>query len=121
MPEVIPDRDKVRRILIAKFRSDVIDNRTHFRDVAKIARAGRVNASEERARRALSKLFQKNSYSIAQAYEHSVSGAYSERDILQRLTGLLERLKSIQESELDDEVRAKLVELIRFAQRLIKA
>jgi ParB/RepB/Spo0J family partition protein len=121
MPDVMPDRNRVRRVLIGKFRADVIDNRTHFRDVAKIARASKVHASEERARTALGKLFQKNSYSIAQAYEYSVSGAYSERDILQRLTALLERLRGLRDSDIDAEVRAKLVELVKLAQRLINA
>lgn len=120
MPAVVDDKSRVRRVLIDKFKRGVIDNRTHFRDVAKIARAARVEASVPAAEKALNRLFQQNEYSIAAAYEQTVAGAYSERDIETRLDALLDRLRFLDRSELDSELRQKLRQLVKVATRLLE-
>ena len=120
MPEVMPDKNDVRDILIEKFRDNVIDNRVHFRQVGKIARAENVESDPRRAQRVLKKLFDSNDYSIKQAYEESVSDAYAERDILTRIDGLIERLKEFDPSQIDDDVRQKLRDLVRIANRMLK-
>jgi ParB/RepB/Spo0J family partition protein len=62
LPEVIPDRDAARRVLIKKYRSGIINNRVLFRDVARIARAEKVGIDLAVAERELRKLFQDNNY-----------------------------------------------------------
>ncbi len=119
MPDVIDDKNKVRRVLVQKFRTDVIANRTHFRDVAKIARAARVKANVPAAKKALSRLFTSNDYSIAQAYEHTVAGAYTEKDIAVRLDGLLQRLKQLHPEDIDVELRKRLRALVSVARDLL--
>src|SRR5260370_42449104 len=89
MPEVIPNRDRVRRVLISKYRDGVIKNRTDFRYLAKIARAEKVKADERRAEKVLERVFAKNDYSLKDAYDQSVSFAYTERELLTRIRGLL--------------------------------
>ena len=119
MPEVLVDKTKVRHVLLDKFKSGVIDNRTHFRQVAKIARAARVEASVPAARKALTRLFQPNQYSIKQAYENTVAVAYSDKDIAVRLDGLLDRLRELRPENVDAELRKRLKALIDVAQSLL--
>jgi len=120
MPEVIPDRARVRRVLVTKFKSGVIDNRTHFRQVAKIARAARVASSVPAARKALTRLFEPNDYSIEQAYEQTVAGAYSEREIATRLDALLERLKELRPEAVDAGIRRRLRAIVKVARGLLE-
>lgn len=120
MPEVIPEKDDVRQILIQKFKDKVIDNRVHFRQMAKIARADNVEADPAAAQRALHRLFQENEYSIEKAYQDSVSEAYSERDLLTRVNSLIHQLQDCDVESLDDEVRGALRELVRNARVLLK-
>src|SRR3984893_2518460 len=72
MPDLIPDRDHVRRVLLKKFKDGIINNRVLFRLVGKIARAGRVGGDVIVAAKQLRKLFEDNNYKIEQAYENSV-------------------------------------------------
>jgi ParB/RepB/Spo0J family partition protein len=119
MPDVVGNKNRVRRVLIRKFRDKTIINRVDFRDLAKIARAERVDADPERAAKALRRVFEPNNYSIEDAYSASVSTAYSERDLLTRVNGLLERLGSISREKLDPEVIKALRKLERLLTRLL--
>jgi ParB/RepB/Spo0J family partition protein len=121
MPEVIGDRDRVRRVLITKYRNGVIKNRTDFRYLAKIARATRVEADERKAARVLEKAFTKNDYSLEDAYDQSVSYAYNEREILTRIRGLSEHLESLSARDMDEELRGQLRQLEMLIHRLLKA
>lgn len=121
MPEAVPHRDRTRKILISKYEKGVIKNRTDFRLLAKIARATRVHADPSKAERVLEKVFSRNDYSIKDAYAHSVSAAYSERDLLTRIQGLLERLDQVRPRDLDDQLRTHLAELVSRVERLLKA
>jgi ParB family chromosome partitioning protein len=121
IPEVIDDRDRIRRVLIKKYKTGVIDNRVHFRNVAKIARAERVDADRGQAVSVLTKLFQSNDYSIDDAYHDSVSEAYSERDTLTVVRGLLERLGSLTPSGIDRDLRRSLEKLYKKVGELLKA
>src|SRR5437867_7803344 len=119
MPDAIDNKDRVRRVLIDKFKREVIDNRVHFRMVAKIARADRVAADPRRAAHALDRLFQRNDYSIDAAYKASVPEAYAERDLLTRVSLLTDQLRSAQAKDLDAAVLRALRQLIRAAHRLV--
>ena len=111
MPDVIQDRDAVRKTLIEKYENDTIDNLVGLRSIAKIARAEYVAADREQAEQVLIKLFERNTYTIEQAYEASVSVAYSERDILTRVNALNERLDRLRPNEIDEELRENLEKL----------
>jgi hypothetical protein len=120
MPEVIDKKERVRRVLIEKFRRDVIPNRVHFREVAKIARAPRVGSDKSAAKRALKRLFEDNDYSIQEAFKDSVSGEYADRDIETRVTSLAERLNTIAPTSIDDRLRVKLKQLMQVLDRLLR-
>jgi ParB family chromosome partitioning protein len=111
IPQVIPDRDRVRRVLLRKFKDKVITNRVHFRNIAKIARAERVGIKKSAAAAELGKLFQANNYSIESAYGNSVGEAYRERDLSTRVDSLLALLDDIDVDELEPEVEKKLERL----------
>ncbi len=119
LPDVIENRDRVRRVLISKYQSGVIDNRVHFRNVAKIARAERVSGSPRAAKHALKKLFTANDYSIEEAFKDSVSEAYSERDIQTNARGLLAQLDSLPDS-MNKPLRETLEKLYRRLREVLK-
>src|SRR5207247_2048315 len=114
----IDNKERIRRVLIQKFRADIIPNRVHFRDMAKIARAYRMGTDRARSRKALKRLFEPNDYSIQQAYEDSVSDAYTEKDVEGRIDALVRRLKQMKPAEISKEVRAKLTKLMDVLREL---
>jgi ParB/RepB/Spo0J family partition protein len=123
MPELIQDereKDTIRRVLIDKYKQDIIPSRIHFRKISKIARAAKVDADQTNAAQVLSELFKKNSYSIERAYDDSVSEAYTERDVVVTIDGLVEKLRSLHPTEIDEEVRASLEQLIEEARKLLE-
>jgi ParB family transcriptional regulator, chromosome partitioning protein len=120
MPEVIPDRDAARKVLIEKYRNNTIGNLVNLRQIPKIARAAYVEADKRKAEGVLKKLFQPNRYSIDKAYADSVSSAYSERDIETRVDGLLERLDDLAPKDIDSGLRQKLTALCDKVRRLLE-
>jgi ParB family transcriptional regulator, chromosome partitioning protein len=122
MPDVLPAKDRVRKVLIKKFRDDVIDNRVHFRLLGKMARVGNVGGSINKARTAINRVFDpNNNYSITKAYEESVAGAYQERDTLTRVDGTVDHLSALQPNEIDDDIRRALRALLKQVRRLLGA
>ena len=121
MPEVIENKDIVRRVLIDKYKKNTINNIVDFRKLGRIARAENVEADKGKARQALRKVFQPNSYSISLAYEESVSFAYSERDVLSRIEALSARLNDLGPEDLDEDVKTALKSLVKRALALLKA
>jgi ParB/RepB/Spo0J family partition protein len=119
LPDAIKNKDAVRRVMIEKYRNDTISNIVHFRNVARIARAEYVDADKKKATAALQKLFQPNDYSIDQAYEDSVAGAYSERDLLTRVNSLLESLHHLIGDDIEPEIRKALRHLMKTLSRLL--
>jgi ParB family chromosome partitioning protein len=121
MPDLIQDTNTARNALLAKYRSKVIDNIVEFRKVAKIARSKSVGVSPAAARSAVQRILDDPQYTIARAWEETVSEAYAERDVVSRIDHLLQRLENLDPSELDDDVREKLAELIERAKALLDA
>jgi ParB/RepB/Spo0J family partition protein len=120
MPEAFPngDKDRARRVLIGKFRAGVIDNRIHFRDLPKIARAKEV--SEGARLQALRSVFVDNTYSIKSGYQDSVAELYVEKDILSRISSLTERIQELGPDDLDDALRRGLKALDRKIRALLE-
>lgn len=108
MPQALPDgdKDKARRILIKKFQTGVIDNRVHFRNLPKIARAEEVDKGARL--KALRSVFADNKYSLKSAYDDSVAEMYAERDVLTRVSSLIERLQVLEPDELDEDLKQQL-------------
>ena len=115
MPDVIPDdeeRERVRHVLLDKYRSSVIKNLVDLRQIGKIARASNVYADTTAATEALGQLFQRNDFSIQAAYDASVCEAYRERDFQTHIKTLLRDLAAIDPTALDDEAMALLKQLV---------
>jgi ParB family chromosome partitioning protein len=112
IPTAITDKDAVRDALLEKYDNGVIANIVQFRQLAKIARVDRDRVDEKRVRFVLSKVFQRNDYSIERAYNESVSEAYDERDLITRIRGLLDRLGAFDPDDVDDDLRQELISLV---------
>lgn len=123
MPEVVADfgKEAIRETLIQKYRSGTITNLVHFRQVAKIARAEKVEADPQKAAACLRQLFQKNDYSIERAYAESVSGAYGERDLVTRVTSLTEQIKVFDTDDLDEDAIRSLKNLYKELKKFLEA
>jgi len=119
MPGVIGDFNTARDALLKKYKADVIDNIVDFRKVAKIARATSVGANATQAANAIQRLLTDETYSITQAWNDTVSEAYTERDIVSRIDYLLAKFDEVQAESIDDEVRDKLEELIERTRGLL--
>jgi hypothetical protein len=120
MPDLVKSRDRIRRVLLDKYRSGVIPNLVKLRDISKIARAEAVYADEKRAHDALEQLFEKNDYGIDKAFAESVEDAYRERDVITRIEQLIGKLRQIEPDDVDDDIRAQLRLLIRTAEELLE-
>jgi hypothetical protein len=73
------------------------------------------------AREAIVRLLEDPEYSIAQAWNDTVSEAYTERDIVTRIDLLLTRLDEVEGGGLDDDVREKLEELVSRARAILES
>jgi ParB family chromosome partitioning protein len=122
MPDIIEDKNEVRDVLIEKYKNNVIKDITDFRYLPKIAKASNVRSDEIVAGNSIRRLFRVNSYSIEQAYEETVSDAYSERNIVTRVDQLLHQLDEVDPKRLDDVVIEAIHRLAnRLAEILRKA
>jgi ParB family transcriptional regulator, chromosome partitioning protein len=117
MPDVIENKNEVRDTLIEKYKNGTIKDITDFRYLPRIAKAEKVNADVRSASQSLRKIFSHNKYSIEDAYNSTVSYAYTERDLISRVSQLSERLGSIDSEELDDEL---IVALELLQERLLQ-
>jgi ParB/RepB/Spo0J family partition protein len=119
MPGVIDKINDARDVLLTKYKSKIFDNIVDLRKIAKIARAEKVDADPLKARKAIARLLTDPKYSINKAWDETVSGAYAERDVLTRIEQLLSKLDELEPSEVDDDVREKLEELLTRTQKLL--
>jgi len=120
MPSVIEDKNTVRRVLLKKYKQGVIVSRIHFRNMARIARAERVDFDKKAAEKELHKIFQDNSYSIEDGYQNSVAEAYKERDVGSRVTSLLSQLEGLEPDEIDADLKGKLESLLKCLKDILE-
>lgn len=113
LPTAIPDKNEARDVLIQKYKNKVIPNLLDLRYIPKIARAAKVGADSDRAAKVLRHLFQPNDQSSPkEAYENSVSEAYSERDVIARIRLLVSRLEGMDLRSMSPEFRRALGQLL---------
>lgn len=108
LPQALPSKNSARDVLIEKYKTKVIANLVDLRCIPKIARASKVSSDEERAVEVLKDVFSSNDYSPRDAYEESVSGAYTERDLLSRIDAITKRLETLDVGRLDPAFRSLL-------------
>ena len=120
MPDALENKDDARDILIEKYEKGIISNITEFRDLARIARADRVDAPREVAADALTKVLSDKQYSIRDAFEQSVSSAYAEKSLISKIQSLLRDLEYMGADEIDEHVRGALLVLIEKVRALLR-
>jgi len=122
-PEVLQDitSDRYVDAMVNKYRSGVVKNVVHFRDVSKIARAELAGVGKRKAIPIIKRLINDPAMSIDKAYDESVRYAYEERDLLTRIKSLEDRLKEFaQRGELTEELQDTLRSLLNTIQWLLK-
>ncbi len=112
LPQALPSKNRARDVLIDKYKKKVIANLVDLRCIPKIARASKVSADVKRAVSVLQKLFQPNNYSPKEAYEQSVSDAYTERELIGRIEAIVERLEALEFGSLEPSFRTSLGDLV---------
>ena len=119
--------DRIRDVLVAKFRNETIPAVTDFRQLSKIATAvKRLGISEARARKALDRVFKADSPDgIRDAYSRTVEFAYDERKAAKQVAYLNEYLEEIIEEgkadRLDQEFLDQLRRLQQHLRKLLKS
>jgi len=81
--------------MVEKYRNDRVPAVTTFRDISKMARAQRAGEDPKEVEPVLIKLIKTPRMTIADAYEETVSAAYTTRDLLTRTSSLVNRLAEI--------------------------
>ena len=120
MPDLVKNRDKIRDALISKYRRGVIKDIVDLRYLPRIAKAENVHADIEAAHRSLDQVLKDNDYSIEDAYEETVSWAYSEKDLLQRINLIADRLETLEDDQLDSNVVDALRKLSKKISLLLR-
>jgi len=103
MPDVIPNKEAARQVMIRKYKDKVFVNRVDFRKMGRIARAEKLGGDRARAHGAMQSLLKPNKVSIEDAYRDSVSEVYLERDLVSRLRSFLDVLPKIRPTDVDSE------------------
>lgn len=117
LPGVIDHKDRVRRVLIDKYKRQIFTNRTDFRYLGKIARAFTV--PQAKRERTLARVFDRNDYSIERAFQDSVADIYLEKDLISRISSLTEKIRQLKADELDDDLRDQLQELDEIVREVL--
>jgi hypothetical protein len=98
-------------MLIDKYKSGIIKSVTQFRDINKIVRAKDVHLEAKKPQDVLRRLFQEKEYSIESAFKESVSDFYSEKEVLDRIESLTNRLSLFEPSDIDEDLKQHFVHL----------
>ncbi|MGH9543669.1 MAG: hypothetical protein ACRD23_00470 [Terriglobales bacterium] len=89
--------------------------------MSKIARSELAGGDKERAVPTIIKLVKNKKYSIAQAFEDTVQGAYEQRDLLTRVRGITAKLEGYRTARaLSGEVRTALEDLKAEIDRMLR-
>ena len=117
-PDIIPDKEVVREVLIRKFKSGVIKNRVNFRMLAKMARVENVGGDLKKAKQALSSVFKDNSVGIEEAYRKSAAQYYDEREFVRAIDSATELLEDVVLDELDQDSKKAVKRLWHELKRI---
>lgn len=90
--EEIPEDEYVES-MVEKYRSGVIKNVVHFRDVSRMARAERAGEDPEEVIPTLVDFVRRPDVSVEDAYRETVAAAYQARDLTTRVTSLIDLLR----------------------------
>jgi len=114
LPEYENNLNGIRNTLIEKFRSGTISAVTDFRQLSKIATAiDGLGVAHRAAKRSIDKVFDKNKYSIRQAYEATVQFEYVERKLARNVVSLNEFLEDIVSTDRTDELDEDLLNQLK--------
>jgi len=120
LPDIIPNKNAARDVLISKYKSEVIKDLVDLRYLPKIAKAERVQVSRRTAELALRKVFDLNEYSLQEAFEDTVSEAYSEKTLVSKVRTMVERLDNLTPENLDEELTEALFALSKKIRELLR-
>lgn len=107
--------------MVGKYQAGIVNNVVRYRDVSKIARAELAGADTSRAATTIVRLAKEKGYRIEDAYRDTVESSYVIRDLGTRVSGLAERLRSLdRRRKLSTELREELKELRQLIDEILK-
>ncbi len=127
VPNAIQNLNAARDALIAKFRKKVIVNITDFRKLSKIATSvNNIGVKEAKAVAALREIFDPDTKTgISDVYAEQFEMRYDERKVLLSVESIYEyleySLEDDSDTEIGDELRAKLVKLQSLIGRVMRS
>jgi ParB/RepB/Spo0J family partition protein len=106
--------------MVEKYTNDRVPSVTTFRDISKMARAKRAGEDPKEVEPVLIKLIRTPRMTIEDAYEETVSAAYTTRDLATRASSLADRLAEIRtRGEVTSELAGDLRRLRNEINRLL--
>lgn len=103
IPSAVSNIDKVRAVLIEKYRTRKIDNVTDFRKLSKIATSVKgLGVDEFVAETAIKQIFSSKGPGIAEIFEEQFGYRYDEKKIGRQVEALTNYLESIDEDSVDE-------------------
>lgn len=110
------DMDRVREVLIAKYRRGTIENITDFRKLSKLATSIKSLGSDEgEIEVAIKSIFSPRGPGISEVFEQTIGLKYDEKKVIRQIDSLTAYLDSISEEELAElEDRGLLDSLARL-------
>jgi ParB/RepB/Spo0J family partition protein len=125
LPEVVNESniDRIRDLLIDKYKNNIIRNVVDFRMLSKIATSIKnLGVDEEKAENALNTIFSENNVSIVSIFEEQFELRYEEKGFVSNLDSLLDYLEDFDEfTDNDTQIVEKLRVLREKIDRIINA
>lgn len=107
-PSTVENIDKVRDVLIVKYKDKVINNIVDFRKLTKIATAWKnIGFSKRKTINVLNSLFEYNDISIDKIYGQTVEGLYGDKAIFNNANNFFSKIESLSFEDLNDDNNLK--------------
>jgi hypothetical protein len=124
-PESVKSTNKVRDVLIGKFRNRVIKNVTEFRKLSKIATSVKnVGVRDAKVKRALATIFEDNNVGIDEIFTESFGLKYDERKLGLSVDAVAEYLEDLEHEDqvasIGKSLRERLLKLANTIRRVVK-
>lgn len=122
VPEVLESIDKSTYIdsMVDKYIGGIERNVVNFRNISKIARYESAQITKNIAVNELIKLVKKEKYSIDDAYKNTVSQNYEQKDMLSKVSSMIEKLKLFKPGDAGEELIESFKRLKKEINRIIK-
>jgi ParB/RepB/Spo0J family partition protein len=120
-PNLLPDMNSVRDVLIDKYKREVIGNITDFRKLGKLATSPKnVNFGTDEAASAITQVLSLNQKGISEVFDRTVGSLYDEKKVISNVESLIFFLENLRQEEKEDEdLRNALLKIRNVVDRIL--